>query len=179
MTRTRLTVYLSHSVADRLAMACKRPGANKSKLVDRALDRLLSHEGSTSGEALVLRRLDLVSKQTTKTDRNIAVILETLGLFVRYTLTITPPLPKSEQDPARVLGNQRFEAFVAQIGKRLSAGQSTLRDVMERVAAHDPDLFADDLEHARGEAPAPACPSPASMAPGASFAAEAGEELHG
>jgi hypothetical protein len=32
MNKSRLTVYLSHSVADRLAIACKRPGANKSKL---------------------------------------------------------------------------------------------------------------------------------------------------
>jgi hypothetical protein len=127
----------------------------------------------------VLRRLDVVSKHTTKTDRNIAVILETLGLFVRYTLTITPPLPKSEQDPARALGNQRFEAFVAQVGKRLAAGQSTLRDVMERVAANDPDLFTDDVEHARGEAPAPASQRSASTAPGASFVKETGEEVRG
>jgi len=141
MSKFRLTVYLSASVADRLAIACKRPGANRSRLVDRALDQFLGTQGGMANDAQLFRRLDAMSKQSTRSDRNIAVILETLGLFVRYYLTITPPLPKSEQDPARALGNQRFEYFVGQIGKRLATGQSVVRDVMERVAANDPDLF--------------------------------------
>ena len=164
MSKPRLTVYLSDSVADRLAIACKRPGANKSKLVDRALDRFLASDGSGGSDATLLRRFDLMAKQSGKSDRNIAVILETLGLFVRYYLTITPPLPKSEQDPARGLGNQRFEFFVTQIGKRLATGQSVVRDVMERVAANDPDLFTRDIDEfpiapkqpsAQGRAPTP------------------------
>ena len=164
MSKPRLTVYLSDSVADRLAIACKRPGANKSKLVDRALDRFLASDDSKGSDATLLRRFDLMTKQSAKSDRNIVVILETLGLFVRYYLTITPPLPKSEQDPARGLGNQRFEFFVTQIGKRLATGQSVVRDVMERLAANDPDLFSRDIDEfslapkqssAQGRAPAP------------------------
>jgi hypothetical protein len=146
MSRFRLTAYVSDSVAERLAMASKRKGFNRSKIVDRALDRFLAGDGSQGNETSMQRRLDNMSKQQARTERNIAVLLETLGLFVRYYLTVTPPLPKSEQDPARSLGNQRFEVFVAQIGKRLAAGQSTVRDVMERVAANDPDLFARDFD---------------------------------
>jgi hypothetical protein len=146
MSRFRLTAYVSDPVAERLAIACKRKGANRSKIVDRALDRFLSGDGSQGNDASLQRRLDVMSKQQERTERNIAVLLETLGLFVRYYLTVTPPLPKSEQDPARSLGNQRFEFFVSQIGKRLAAGQSTVRDVMERIAANDPDLFARDLD---------------------------------
>ena len=146
MSRFRLTAYVSESVAERLAMASKRKGFNRSKLVDRALDKFLAVDGSQGNDGSMQRRLDNMSKQQERTERNIAVLLETLGLFVRYYLTVTPPLPKSEQDPARSLGNQRFEVFVAQIGKRLAAGQSTVRDVMERVAANDPDLFARDLD---------------------------------
>jgi hypothetical protein len=107
MSKFRLTVYLSASVADRLAIACKRPGANRSKLVDRALDQFLGTQGGQANDAQLL--------------------------------------PKSEQDPARALGNQRFEAFVAQIGKRLASGQSSVRDVMERIAANDPDLLSEDF----------------------------------
>jgi hypothetical protein len=190
MSKSRLTVYLSDSVADRLALACKRPGANKSKLVDSALDKYLNSQGNNSGDASMLRRLDHMSKQITRLDRNDSVILETLGLFVRYYLIITPPLPKSEQDPARSMGNQRFEFFVTQIGKRLAAGQSLVRDVMELVSTNDPDLFAHDLEETGfqngaaspstttpsashqgrrgGEAPVPSRKSHASPAPGAS-----------
>lgn len=146
MSRFRLTAYVSDSVAERLAMASKRKGFNRSKIVDRALDRFLAGDGSQGNNTSLQRRLDVMSKHQARTERNIAVLLETLGLFVRYYLTVTPPLPKSEQEPARSLGNQRFEVFVAQIGKRLAAGQSTVRDVMERVVANDPDLFARDLD---------------------------------
>jgi hypothetical protein len=146
MSRFRLTSYVSDSVAERLAIAAKRKGFNRSKIVDRALDRFLAGEGSQGNDGLMQRRLDVMSKQQERTERNIAILLETMGLFVRYYLTVTPPLPKSEQDPARSLGNQRFEVFVGQIGKRLATGQSTVRDVMERVAANDPDLFTRDIE---------------------------------
>ena len=146
MSKARLTVYISDSVADRLDLACKRPGGNKSKFVDTALDKYLSNQASGSTDATLFRRLDIVTKHAARTDRNIAVILETLGLFVRYYLTITPPLPKSEQDPARSMGNQRFEFFVTQVGKRLATGQSLVRDVMEQVSTHDPDLLMRDLD---------------------------------
>jgi hypothetical protein len=174
MSRFRLTAYVSDSVAERLAMASKRKGFNRSKIVDRALDRFLSGDGSQGNDTSMQRRLDNMSKQQARTERNIAVLLETLGLFVRYYLTVTPPLPKSEQDPARSLGNQRFEVFVAQIGKRLAAGQSTVRDVMERVAANDPDLFARDLDeqspdgfviHQHPSKPNPHSPTPSSSGP--------------
>ena len=92
------------------------------------------------------------------------------------------------------MGNQRFEFFVTQIGKRLAAGQSLVRDVMELVSTNDPDLFARDLDETGfqnggassstetpfashqsrrgGEAPVPSRKSHASPAPGASTAKE-------
>ena len=146
MSRFRLTAYVSDSVADRLGLACKRKGANRSKIVDRALDKFLIGEGSQGNDQTLQRRLDVMSKQQERTERNIAVLLETIGLFIRYYLTVTPPLPKSEQDPARSMGNQRFEFFVSQIGKRLATGQSTIRDVLERISTNDPDLFTRDLD---------------------------------
>ena len=64
MSKARLTVYLSDSVADRLAIACKRPGANKSKLVDRALDRFLGGDGARSSDQSQLRRSATRMKET-------------------------------------------------------------------------------------------------------------------
>ncbi len=186
MTKPRLTAYLSHSVADRLELACKRPGANKSALVDKALDRLLNPERDQQNEAALLRRLDRMTKQLSELHRNQQIVVESLALFVRYYLTITPPLPRSEQEPARSLGNQRFEFFVAQVGRRLAGGQNIVGEVLERIVANDPDLFARDLDETqmlptsripRGEAPAPSSQSYASPAPGASTTGSRGEVL--
>jgi len=177
MTKPRLTAYLSRSVADRLELACKRPGANKSALVDKALDRLLNPERDQQNEAVLLRRLDRMTKQLSELHRNQQIVVESLALFIRYYLTITPPLPRSEQEPARSLGNQRFEFFVAQVGRRLAGGQNIVSEVLERIVANDPDLFARDLDEAqmlpksrspRGETPAPSSQGHASPAPGVS-----------
>jgi hypothetical protein len=55
--------------------------------------------------------------QLDRVERDLSVTAETIALFVRYYLTITPPLPSGDQDAARALGRERFEMFVAQVGK--------------------------------------------------------------
>jgi hypothetical protein len=73
-------------------------------------------------------------------------VLESLGLFIRYYLTVTPPLSKSEQEPARAKGHQRFEFFISQLAKRLAGSQTLVSEVMEKITAHDPDLFTRDID---------------------------------
>jgi hypothetical protein len=46
---------------------------------------------------------------------------ETLALFVRYMLTVTPPIPDGDQEPARLTGRKRFDVFLAEVGKRVAA----------------------------------------------------------
>ena len=43
-------------------------------------------------------------------ERDLGIATETLALFVRYFLTVTPPLPNTDQDAARALGRERFDA---------------------------------------------------------------------
>jgi hypothetical protein len=144
--KPRLSAYLSDHVAERLALAAKRPGANKSAMVDKALDRFLNPERDQGNEAALLRRLDRMSKQLAQVDRHQLIVLESVALFIRYYLTITPPLPRSEQEPARALGHQRFEFFIAQIGKRLAGGQNIVGEVLGRIVETDPDLFSRDID---------------------------------
>ena len=93
-------------------------------------------------------------------------------------VTLASALSDKEQDPARSLGNQRFEFFIAQVGRRLAGGQNIVGEVLERIVSNDPDLFAADLDETqmmpktrppRGEAPAPDLNCHASPAPGASI----------
>ncbi|MPZ40592.1 MAG: CopG family transcriptional regulator [Rhizobiales bacterium] len=144
--KPKLSVYLSDHIADRLALAAKRPGANKSAIVDAALDRFLNPERDPTGDAALLRRLDRMSRQLDRLDRDQAIMAETLALFVRYYLTITPPLPIADQDTARALGRERFEMFVAQVGKRIASGGRLVAEVLDRVTTSNPDLFTRQLE---------------------------------
>lgn len=144
--KAKISVYLSDSVAQRLALASRRPGTNKSAIVDAALDRFLNPERDPSGDAALVRRLDRMSRQLDRVDRDLSIMGETVALYVRYYLTITPPLPSIDQDAARSLGRERFEMFVAQVGKRVASGGRLVADVMERVSTSSPDLFTRHLE---------------------------------
>ncbi len=144
--KPKLSVYLSDNVAKRLSLAASRPGTNKSAIVDSALDRFLNPERDQSGDAALIRRLDRMSRQLDRLDRDVSITAETVALFVRYYLTITPPLPSGDQDAARALGRERFEIFVAQIGKRVASGGRLVADVMDRVSQSNPDLFVRNLE---------------------------------
>jgi len=144
--KPKLSAYVSDSVSERLELAAKRPGTNKSAIVDAALDRFLNPERDTSGDAALIRRLDRMSGQLDRFDRDLSVMAETLALFIRYYLTITPPLPSGDQDAARALGRERFDMFVAQVGKRVASGGRLVADVMERVSISRPDLFTRSIE---------------------------------
>ena len=158
-SKIKVTVYLSRLVVDRLNLACKDPTKNKSKLTEKALNTLLDSERDLSHDAGLLRRLDSLGRQVAIIDRHQQVVLESLGLFIRYYLTVTPPLSKSEQEPARAKGHQRFEFFISQLGKRLTGSQTLVSEVMEKVTAHDPDLFTRDIDEPAFESSSSSTPS--------------------
>ena len=141
--KPRLCVYLSDPVDQRLSIAARRPGASKSAITDAALASFLSPERDDQRDAAIIRRLDRLSRQLDRLERDQTIVSESLALFVRYYLTITPPLPGAEQNAARALGKERFEFFVAQLGRRLAAGKTMIRDVMEEVAPSESDFFTE------------------------------------
>ncbi len=62
-------------------------------------------------------------------------------------LTVTAPLPESEQAAARAAGEDRYQAFIEQLGRRVAAGRGIGRELAERVgesrngvvgSAHEP-----------------------------------------
>ena len=165
-SKLKLTVYLSRLTVDRLNLACKDPTKNKSKLTEKALNTLLDPERDLSHDAGHLRRLDSLGRQVAIIDRHQQVVLESLGLFIRYYLTVTPPLSKSEQEPARAKGHQRFEFFISQLGKRLSGSQTLVSEVMEKITAHDHDLFTRDLDEPAFESPPSSTSSSGPAGPG-------------
>lgn len=91
-------------------------------------------------EAAFARRLDRLSRQVQRLERDLGVTAETLALFVRFWLTITPPLPNDAQASAQAKGRERYEGFIETLGRRLQKGQSFLREIPQDVTgANDPD----------------------------------------
>jgi predicted transcriptional regulator len=140
--KKRYSVLLPQELAARFERVAGLRHGSKSAIVEEALDRRLNPDKYPFiGDAL-LRRLDEQSRSIATLKRDTVIVAEMLSLFVRYFLTITPPLGEREQQPARALGKERFQVFVAQIGRRLASDRRLVSEVLESIAAHSPDLLA-------------------------------------
>jgi hypothetical protein len=177
MAKKRYHIRLSYPLAHKFdAITQRRPEA-KSSLIEDALRAVLEPQAVPGVEEGLLRRLDELNRAVGRVARDMAIATESLALFVRYYLTITPPLPQSEQEPARVLGRQRFEVFVTEVGRRLAGDQRLVSEVLESIAANDPDLLATRTYPVPPHPPAPET-APNEAAPTESVAV-AGDDHHG
>jgi hypothetical protein len=156
--KKRLSIRISAPLARKLEFVAGRSSGTKSALIEEALRARLEPEQVPGIDDVLIRRLNELTRALGGIARDIAIVSETLALFVRYFLTITPPLPQGEQEPARLLGKQRFQVFVAQVGRRLAGEQRLVSEVLETIAGHEPDLFAVAADDARDTSRASAAP---------------------
>jgi predicted transcriptional regulator len=122
--KSRQTIFLDHEVKQALDALAAGPGGNKSHLVNDALKAWLARRGAREIDDLLKTRLDRISRDLAGARRDIDVLLESLALFVRYQLTVTPPLPEADA-AGRAVGRDRFEAFVAQVGRQIAGSTRT------------------------------------------------------
>lgn len=80
------------------------------------------------------RRLDRLDRQVARMERDLGISLETLALFIRYWMTVSPPLPEPAAAAARAQGTERYEAFVAALGRRLSRGPVFRQEIPDDVS---------------------------------------------
>jgi hypothetical protein len=148
--KERVWVSLSAALAKRLERAAEDAHVLKSEIVEEALKAFFDPRPEAMPQVL-LRRLDQMTRALGIMGRDLAIVTETLGLYVRYVLTVTPPLAKAEQETARQLGRERFERFVAQVGRRLGSDQRLIAQVLETIAADKPELFGEAIAEAQRE----------------------------
>jgi hypothetical protein len=140
--KRRICSYVSDKSGELLDAATKKPGVTKSAVLDAALRAYLAPKRDQSLDAALMRRLDRLTRRQGLIERDVAIATETIALFVRYFLTITPPLPQAEQEAARMVGRERFQVFVAQVGRRLGSDRRLVSEVLESIVAENPELFA-------------------------------------
>ena len=141
--KIKLTVYVSRTVAGQLDLACKDRTKNKSKLTETALAQLLSPQRDNEQEGATPRRLDRLARDISLNNRHQQIMIESLGLFVRYYLTVTPPIPPAEQQAAQAHGQKRFEQFITQVGRRLASTQSLTAEITDQLTRHSPTTSTD------------------------------------
>ena len=133
MSQYRLNLFIQHEHAKRLEELAAKKGVSKSSIVAAALASWLSPDAGDQREAAIAKRLDRLSRQFERLERDQTIEIETLALFVRYFLTVSTPVPEAHQEAAKAQGKARFEQFVEQLGRHLLRGRSLVRDVVDEL----------------------------------------------
>ncbi|MBK7251463.1 MAG: hypothetical protein PGMFKBFP_02767 [Anaerolineales bacterium] len=132
-SRHRMNLFIERNHARRLDELAAKKGVSKSSIVAAALSAWLAPEAGDQREAAMAKRLDRLSRQFEKLERDQNILIETVALYVRYFLTVSTPLPEAHQEAAKAQGRARFEQFVEQLGRHLLRGRSLVRDVYEEI----------------------------------------------
>jgi hypothetical protein len=127
--KTRLNIYLSPGQHEEIAALAAKRRVSKSSVIEAAIASLLSPDSADMREAAFVRRLDRHTRQIERVERDLAIAIETIALFVRFWLAVTPPLPESAQAAAKAKGAERYRDFVETLGRRLQRGNSLVREI--------------------------------------------------
>lgn len=131
--RERLSLTLPSELLTRLNNLADRRKLSRSAVAEAAIASFLSPDAQDMREAAFTRRLDRLSRQTARLERDMQLTADTLALYIRFWLTITPPLAPEAHAAAQIKGKERFEGFVQTLGKRLQQGSSFLSEIPDDI----------------------------------------------
>jgi hypothetical protein len=135
--RNRMNVYFPPAMLTQIAELADRQKLSRSAIVEAAVASFLSPDGADRREAAFARRLDRLTRQVQRLERNVGISTEALALFVRFWLTVTPPLPTEAQGAAQAKGRERYEGFIEALGRRIQKGQSLMDEIPEDIAGKE------------------------------------------
>lgn len=121
----RYQLFLPKKLSERFETLAAGPGVTKSAILTDALTAWLNRQAASEVEERFAIRLDRMSNQLGRIERDGHVLIEALALFVHYQLTICPPVADGDH-AARAIGRDRFHAFVTEVGKAMASGKHSL-----------------------------------------------------
>ncbi|WP_374658360.1 ribbon-helix-helix protein, CopG family [Phenylobacterium sp.] len=149
--RDRLNVSLPVEMIAQINDLATRRRLTRSAIVEAAVASFLSPDGADRMEAAFTRRFDRLTRQVQRLERNSGLSTETLALFVRFWLTITPPLPPDAQAAAQVKGRERYEGFIEALARRLNQGRTLMDEIPMDMARTDSNYDEDDADRHLGD----------------------------
>lgn len=133
LKKQRLSVYVDPDVMKALVAYAARRDQSLSLIAEAGIASFLSPDASERQETATTKRLDQLDRRMTRLERDLGIAVETLAVFVRFWLTTTPALPEPVAQAARAKSSERYEAFVAALGRRLAKGPKLRQEVSEDI----------------------------------------------
>lgn len=133
MSRTRLNIFIEPAHAKRLDQVSAHKGVSKSAVIAAALASFLSPDGEDQREAALAKRLDRLSRQFDRLERDQGVLIETVALYLRHYLTVALPIPEHQQEGLRAQGRARYAQFIEQLARHIQRGRSLVREIHQEI----------------------------------------------
>jgi predicted transcriptional regulator len=131
--KTRLSVYLDPELMETLAAYADRRDRSRSLIAEAAIASFLSPDADEAREAAITKRIDQIDRRMNRLERDTAIGVEMTAMFVRFWLSNAPPPPQSERALLRKQGGDRYDAFMAALGRRLAKGPKVRQEISEDV----------------------------------------------
>jgi hypothetical protein len=133
MKKVRLSVYLDPKLAKQLEAYAQERRRSLSVVAEASIASFLSPDAPDRMEAVMVKRLDRMSRQIERLNRDTGIGLETLALFVRHWLVAVPAPSEAHYSAAQAKGRERYERFLEALGRRLSKGPTLLGEVSSDI----------------------------------------------
>jgi len=122
--RKKLTIYLEDDLARALDVDARLRGLPVTRAAADAMRRIYLDEKDAAVADTVKMRLDRVEKREVIRARELAIVKETLLLFIRVWLEHNPA-PDEETLPAtHALAERRFQSFLDLLAESLQPGRT-------------------------------------------------------
>jgi len=132
--KAQISVYIDPDIMTMLADYAARREQSQSMIAEAAIASFLSPDDAERREAAIAKRLDQLDRRMIRLERDIGISVETLAIFVRFWLATTPALPEPAAQAARAKAGERYEAFIAALGRRLAKGPKLRQEISEDVS---------------------------------------------
>jgi predicted transcriptional regulator len=114
---------LDEDLTRRLAAVASKPGMSKAGVISAALRSYLDKEGADVLDHLLQTRLNRLSGQLDRLERDQRIVVQTLAEFVRHHFLVTAAPPESELASRRAQAEARYQSFIETVGRQLAAGR--------------------------------------------------------
>ena len=122
-TKPRHNLHLDEDLTRRLLALAAKPGMSKAGIISAALRSYLDKEGAGVLDDLLQTRMNRLSGQLDRLERDQRIVVQTLAKFVRHHFLVTAAPPESELVSRRAQAEARYQSFIETVGRQLAAGR--------------------------------------------------------
>lgn len=123
--RIRHQFLLEPELSEKLEDLSRDPSTTKSAIVAKAVEAFIERRGESELDRRYGMRLDRVSRELAHVRRDAEMILESLALFIRFSITLHAHTPVPDK-ATQAIAQDRFDKFVEQVGRQIASGKRSL-----------------------------------------------------